>query len=142
MSIIQTIQKIFVQDNEKFLKGLYRELFNREIYSSGFSTYMSFLQNGDSKINIFNYLVKSEEFAQRITQGKIIHILQTIMYKEDYEFISLLYYVVLGKVPLLNQIQEDKEKLNSNISKAEFIKNILLSEEFLYQIIQPFPSAQ
>src|SRR4051794_35843328 len=141
MRTIQTIQKYFLADNEMFLTGLYRELLNRELDNSGFSTYIGFLHNGDSKINILNCIVKSEEFAQRISQAKIIQVLQKIMCKDDYEFIKLLYHVILGKVPMLHQIQEDKEKLqNSIISKVELIQNVLLSEEVLSQIIQPTTS--
>ena len=138
MRTIQTLQNYFIETNDRFLTGLYRELLNRELNSREFSIYKGFLDKGDSKIEILKYIVKSEEFAQLINQARIIQVLHKIMCKDGYEFIKLFYQVVLGKVPTLQQIQETKEKLLNDVkSIEEIVQKILLSEEVVSQIIKP-----
>lgn len=141
MRTIQILQKYFLEDNETFLTGLYRELLNREPDSGGFSYYLDFLNNGRLKIDVLREILRSEEFGQLISQAKIIQVLQRTMDQNGFEFVKQIYYVILGKMPTLAQIHMTIEKLsNKSQSKVGLLQNLLLSEEILTQISQKNPS--
>ena len=99
MRAIQIIQKYFEADDEHFLIGLYRELLNREPDRDGFSYYMSFLKNNGTKIDVFREVVKSSEFGTLLSQAKLIHVLQNIISRSDYNFVKQLYHNIWGTAP-------------------------------------------
>ena len=124
-----------------FLTGLYRDLLNREPDSDGFSYFMSFLKNNGTKIDVFREVVKSSEFGTLLSQTKLIHVLQNIISRSDYNFVKQLYHNIWGTAPKLSQLQMNVEKLrNQSISKKGFIQNTLLDEEFLTRLNQPHTS--
>jgi ADP-heptose:LPS heptosyltransferase len=140
MRAIQKIQNYFSEDNESFLTGLYKELFNREPDIDGFKYHIRNLNDGFSRIDVFKEIVSSKEFGILISEAKIIQTLQKTFLKNDYEFIKQLYLVIFGESPKLSQLQNDKEKLRKNsISKIGLIQTLLLNEEIIIQLTQTNP---
>jgi ADP-heptose:LPS heptosyltransferase len=136
MRSIKILQKYFVSDDETFLKGLYRELLNREPDEYGLLHYKDFLSKTGTKMEVFSDMVRSYEFGLLISQAKIIQVLQKIMCKNDYDFVKQLYHNIFGTAPKLSQIHIETEKLRST-SKVGLIQNMLLNEEILTQLNPP-----
>ncbi|QEK12884.1 DUF4214 domain-containing protein [Crassaminicella thermophila] len=138
MRTFQVLQQLFASNNKTFINGLFREFLNTKPFPKDLAYFTSCLESGNkSRDEILKIIIMSEEFKQLFLQPlRLIQILQEIMYKKEYEFVSQLHSHMFGQYSKLRHIQQDIEFLRAGITKAEILKKHLLNLQVLKQIPQ------
>ncbi|TCO79052.1 DUF4214 domain-containing protein [Marinisporobacter balticus] len=147
MRTFQVLQQLFATDHQTFVTGLFREFLNRNPTLEDLANFADSSESVRSKNEILESVIMSIEFQQLFScSPSLISILQQIMCKEDYEFVTLLHNYMFGQHSKLMHIQQNVELLRTGVSKLEILEKHLLNDNMINYLcegkIDPFKNSQ
>jgi hypothetical protein len=135
MHVIDKIQELFLNNDEKFVEGLYKELLEETPDLKVLNYFKKFLQHGGTRHEVINTIILTNDFETKVTkENTILDFLKFLAAKDGYSFINEVYNELLCENLSLADLQVKFNQLKSLDSKEKLIIDIILDDKFLNKV--------